>query len=205
MKPIVLGITGASGAVYARRLLQALLASGRETHLTISDSGRQLLEHELGLSIDLDRFRLSDLLPDAADQEDRVHYHHFRDFMSPIAGGSFPTQAMVICPCSGGTLSGVATGRSGNLIQRAAEVHLKERRPLILVTRETPLSLIQIENMQRACLAGATLLPASPGFYLEPKSLDDLIDFIVARILDQLDIEHPWAPRWGTPQESGDA
>ena len=117
--------------------------------------------------------------------------------MAPIASGSFPTAGMVDCPCSGGTLSAIAHGGSGNLIQRAAQGHLKERRRLILVPRETPLSLVSLENMKEACLAGASILPAMPGWYHGVRSVDDLVDFVVARILDQLELEHRLMEPWG--------
>lgn len=195
--PIVLAITGASGVVYGVRLLEVLLGSDVDVHLTISDSGRVVIEHELGHAIDLDNFELSQLIPSTAASH-RVSYHHYRDFMSPIASGSFLTRGMVVCPCSGGTMSGIATAASRNLVQRAADVHLKERRPLVLVPREAPLSLVQIDNMRTACASGATILPASPGFYHGATSVDGLVDFIVARILDHLHIEHQIMRRWGS-------
>jgi len=128
----------------------------------------------------------------------KLTYYHHQDFMAPMASGSFLTGGMVICPCSGTTLSAVAAGAASNLIQRAAEVHLKERRKLILVPRETPLSLAHIDNMRRVTEAGAVVLPASPGWYHDVRSVDDLVDFVVARICDQLGIEHSLAKRWGT-------
>jgi 4-hydroxy-3-polyprenylbenzoate decarboxylase len=117
--------------------------------------------------------------------------------MTPIASGSFQTRGMVVCPCSGSTLSGIASAASQNLVQRAADVHLKERRPLILVPRETPLSLIQIDNLRKTCEAGATILPASPGFYHGYQTVSDLVDFVVARILDHVGIHHDLIERWG--------
>ena len=196
--PLVLAITGASGVVYGRRLLEVLLDAGTEVHLTISDSGRLVIGHELGVQLDLKNFSLGDLLPSHSSSDAiLVNYHHYQDFMTPIASGSFKTRAMVVCPCSGSTLSGIATAAGKNLIQRAADVHLKERRPLILVPRETPLSLIQIENMQRICHAGGTIMPASPGFYHGADSVDNLVDFVVARVLDHLDIQHNLMRRWG--------
>jgi 4-hydroxy-3-polyprenylbenzoate decarboxylase len=126
-----------------------------------------------------------------------LHYFHHQDFMAPMASGSFLTGGMVICPCSGSTLSAVASGAGNNLIHRAAEVHLKERRKLILVPRETPLSLPHIDNMRRATEAGAVILPASPGWYHGPKNVSDLVDFVVARICDQLGVEHTLSKRWG--------
>ena len=180
-RPIVVALTGASGLIYGQRLVDVLLQAGREIHLTISDSARVVAQHELQLQLDLDRFEIRQLIPDHGDHHTGgCHYHHYRDFMTPIASGSFQTDAMIVCPCSGGTLSGIATAASRNLVQRAADVHLKERRPLILVPREAPLSLIQIDNLRTAAQAGATILPASPGFYHGTRSIDDLVDFIVA-------------------------
>lgn len=194
--PIVLAITGASGLVYGQRLLQVLLDSQLEVHLTISDSARVVAKHELNLTLDLEQFEISQLLPGRVP-DGKLFYHHYKDFMTPIASGSFKTRGMIVCPCSGGTMSGIATASSRNLIQRAADVHLKENRPLVLVPREAPLSLIQIDNMRTACAAGATILPASPGFYQETGAVSDLVDSIVARILDQFDIEHDLVGRWG--------
>lgn len=240
---IVLAITGGSGAIYALRLLEVLIAHDEIVHLSISESGREVIRQELGLEVELDRahFDLAQLLPSAdaiasdpklqrlADwgiegsftsratsgptereansaanipakgtaKEGRVVYHNFRNFLAPIASGSFLTRGMVICPCSGSTLSGIAHAASQNLIQRAADVHLKERRKLILVPRETPLSLLQIDNMKRCAEAGAVILPAMPGFYHDVKCVRDLVDFVVARILDQLGVEHKLMRRWG--------
>jgi 4-hydroxy-3-polyprenylbenzoate decarboxylase len=210
LHPIVLGITGASGAIYATRLLQVLRAAGRDIHLSISPSGRDVVRQELKLSIDLDKFDPAQLsnwkLPNdtatentaAKTSSSKVTYYHHQDFMAPMASGSFLTGGMVICPCSGTTLCAVAAGAAGNLIQRAAEVHLKERRKLILVPRETPLSLAHIDNMRRVTEAGAVVLPASPGWYHDVRSVNDLVDFVVARICDQLGIEHSLTKRWGT-------
>ena len=132
-----------------------------------------------------------------AGEPGRVTYHHHADFMTPIASGSFLTDGMIVCPASGGTISSIVHGASNNLIQRAADVHLKERRRLILVPRETPLSELQLENMLRAARLGAVVLPAMPGWYHGAASLQDLVDFVVARILDQLSIEHSLMKRWG--------
>jgi len=196
MSPICVGITGASGAVYAVRLLEVLCAAGREVHLSISPAGREIIRHELGREVDLDDFRPASLLPADTDTS-QLHYHHWQNYYAPMASGSSLSGGMVICPCSGGTLSAVAAGSAGNLIQRAAEVHLKERRRLVLVPRETPLSLAHIENMRAVTLAGAIVLPASPGWYQGVESTDDLADFIVARICDQLGIDNSLMPRWG--------
>ncbi len=195
LPPIVIGITGASGARYAVRLIEVLLRAGQEVHLSISPSGREVIRQEMGLEVDLDAFRPEMLL--GASGEGVLRYHPYQDFMAPIASGSFVTGGMVVCPCSGTTLSAIAAGASGNLIQRAAEVHLKERRRLVLVPRETPLSLPTMDNMRRAHQAGAVLLPASPGWYHGVNRVDDLVDFVVARILDQLEIKNELIPRWG--------
>lgn len=201
--PICIGVTGASGAVYAVRLLEVLATSGRDVHLSISPAGRDVIYQELGRTIDLERFQAEDLLP-TVDREKAgaIRYFHVQDFMAPMASGSFLSDGMVICPCSGATLSAVATGAANNLIQRAAEVHLKERRRLILVPRETPLSLAHIENMRAATLAGAVVLPASPGWYQGAQSTADLVDFVVARICDQLGVEHLLTKRWGEHNSS---
>jgi 4-hydroxy-3-polyprenylbenzoate decarboxylase len=196
--PICIGVTGASGAVYAVRLLEVLRASGRDVHLAISTSGRDVIRQELGLTVDLDRFKLEQLLPAAADVSGKIEYFLHQDFMAPMASGSFLTGGMVICPCSGTTLSAIAAGAASNLIQRAAEVHLKERRKLIVVPRETPLSLAHIDNMRRVTEAGAVVLPASPGWYHGVRNVSDLVDFVVARICDQLAVEHSLMKRWGT-------
>jgi 4-hydroxy-3-polyprenylbenzoate decarboxylase len=203
--PLVLAITGASGAVYAVRLLEVLVESASDIHLLISPSGAAVIKQELERAVSVDRFELNQLLPAAIAEKaaKRIHYHHHADFMSPLASGSFLTGGMVVCPCSGSTLSGIAHGASTNLIQRAADVHLKERRKLILVPRETPLSLIQIDNMRWAAEAGTVILPASPGWYHGVRSPQDLIDFVVARILDQLGLPHQLMRRWGESTRPG--
>jgi flavin prenyltransferase len=197
--PLIFAITGASGAVYAVRLLEVLLASGREVHLMISPSGAAVLRHELGCNVNLEQFDHRSLLPCAAEEESagQIHYHHYQNFMAPPASGSFLTGGMIVCPCSGSTLSGIAHGASNNLIQRSADVQLKERRKLVLVPRETPLSIIHLDNMRKAAEAGAVILPAMPGWYHGVKSVQDLVDFVVARILDQLGIPHDLTRRWG--------
>ena len=198
-RPLVVGITGASGAPYAVRLLEVLLEADRDIHLAISPAGQAVIETELNRRIDLDRFELTDLLgkAPAAGRAARLHYHHFKNLMAPIASGSFLTSAMVICPCSGGTLAAVAHATGENLIHRAAEVHLKECRKLVVVPRETPLSLPQLRNMQAIHEAGAVVLPAAPGFYHGARSLADLVDFVVARICDQLGVANDLVRRWG--------
>ena len=196
MNDVVLGITGASGAAYAKRLLEVLLGAKVRVHLMISPAGAQVMWIELGLPCELDNFDARSLA--LAEGTEHLTYHHHQDFSASIASGSFVTGGMVICPCSMGTLAGVANGLSTNLILRAADVHLKERRKLIVVPRETPLGSIQLENMKRLADAGAVMLPAMPGFYHQPKSIDDLVDFVVARICDQLGVPVELMRRWGT-------
>ena len=195
--PLVVGITGASGVPYAVRLVEVLLAAGREIHLSISPSGQAVLHEELGRQIDLERFSIEHLLGGPAPAAGIVHYHHYKNLMAPIASGSFLTAAMVICPCSGSTLAAVAHAMGENLIHRAAEVHLKERRKLVVVPRETPLSLPQLKNMQAIHEAGAVVLPASPGFYHGAAAVADLVDFVVVRICDQLGVGNTLIRRWG--------
>jgi 4-hydroxy-3-polyprenylbenzoate decarboxylase len=199
---LVVALTGASGAPYGVRLLEVLLRAGRTVHLSISPAAVEVMEREIERRVDLDRFQLTDLLgPTARPFADRVHYHHYRNFQAGIASGSFLTGGMVICPCSMGTVAAVAHGLSQNLIHRAADVHLKEKRKLILVPRETPLHLIQLRNLTACAEAGAVILPAMPAFYTRPQSLDDAVQFIVGRICDQLGIEHELLERWGTNEQ----
>src|SRR5205823_3946012 len=174
---LVMAMTGASGAPYGVRLLEVLLAAGRNVHLTLSPAAAQVIEQELDRRVRLDHFELHDLLGDRAPSppsplpqrgEGRggeVRYYHYMDFRAGIASGSFLTAGMVICPCSMGTVAGIAHGLSQNLVHRAADVHLKERRPLILVPRETPLNVVQIRNLMTCAAAGAAVLPAMPAFY----------------------------------------
>ncbi len=195
--PIVLGVTGASGAIYSRRLLHVLLDTNCNVHLSVSPSGKAVFEQELSESLDLDNFSVDQFLGTATPLSGRLTYHHYKNLMAPIASGSFLTSAMVICPCSGSTLSAVTHAMGDNLIHRAAEVHLKERRKLVVVPRESPLSLPQLKNMQAIHEAGAVVLPASPGFYHNPETIDDLVNFVVSRICDQLNITNELVGRWG--------
>ena len=200
---LVLAITGASGSIYGTRLLETLLAAGRRVHLTISPAGAQVLAHELDRRVSLEHVAPADLLGDEPAAGELV-YHHHGDFTAGIASGSFLTAGMAICPCSMGTLAAIAGGNSGNLIHRAADVHLKERRRLVLVPRETPLGSIGSENMRSVATAGAVILPASPGFYHQPTTIADLVDFVGGRICDQLGVEVELTRRWGHPDAPPD-
>jgi 4-hydroxy-3-polyprenylbenzoate decarboxylase len=198
---LVLAMTGASGAPYGVRLLEILLQVGRTVHLTLSPAAVEVLEQEIDRKVRLDRFELADLLGEASSSaaSAQVSYHHYSDFRTGIASGSFLTGGMVVCPCSMGTVAAIAHGLSQNLIHRAADVHLKERRRLILVPRETPLNSIQLRNLAICAESGAVVLPAMPAFYTRPRSLQDAVDFVVGRICDQLGVEHGLLRRWGCP------
>lgn len=191
--PVVLAITGASGAAYAVRLLEQLLLQSTPVWLIVSGHGFRLLETESGIS------SVSELRQavDAQAFDSCVTVFDDSDRGAAPASGSALCAGMVVCPCSMGTVSAIAHGTSRSLIERAADVMLKERRPLLLLTRETPLSLIHLENMTQVTRAGATVFPASPGFYHQPESVSDLIDFMVARIMDHLRISHTLGKRWG--------
>ena len=195
---IVIGITGASGAPYARRTVQLLVQAGIETHLLVTPLGQRLLHDELGME-GINLAALAGLSEPPAN----LILHNYRDVGATIASGSFQHDGMVIVPCSSNTLSAVATGSAQNLLHRAAHVTLKERRRLVLVHRETPLSLVDIRNMAAATEAGAILCPASPGFYMMPRTIDDLVDFMAGRILDLLQVEHDLNLRWGE-QKTGE-
>lgn len=191
--PIVFAITGASGAPYAIRLLEQLIVAKRRVQLVVSSHGLRLLRTESDVgSVDALRVRVG-----ASGWDEFVTLFDDGDRGAAPASGSALNAGMVICPCSMGTLSAIAVGASRSLVERAADVALKERRRLVLVPRETPLSAIHLENMLRVTRAGAVVLPASPGFYHRPGSVDDLVDFIVARILDQLGVVHSLTKRWG--------
>jgi 4-hydroxy-3-polyprenylbenzoate decarboxylase len=194
-RPIIVGITGASGAPYVRRLLEVLAAHDRDIHVVMSPSAVEVFRVELGLMLDPAKPDLHALL---GGNVDRLRLWHHTNLKAGIASGSFLAGGMVIVPCSMSTLAAIANGQGTNLIHRAADVQLKERRKLIVVPRETPLSLIAIENMAKITRAGAVVLPAMPGFYHSPQSIDDLVDFVVGRICDQLDVPVNLIRRWGS-------
>lgn len=196
--PIAVAITGASGSAYALRLLEVLIAAEKDIYLMVSQAGQIVLKMESDL----------DLPGQPAEMEKQLtqRFHATpgqlqvfgrQQWMAPVASGSNPPAAMVVCPCTTGTLSAIACGASNDLIERSADVVLKERRKLILVVRETPFSDIHLENMLKLSRMGAVIMPANPGFYHNPTTLQEVVDFMVGRILDQLDIEHQLMPRWG--------
>jgi 4-hydroxy-3-polyprenylbenzoate decarboxylase len=188
-------MSGASGAVYGHRLLEELLRDeGLDVHLIISPAARQILKLEEDLDVDLARFSAAAL---GLASNRRLVYHRYDDLAAPPSSGSFEFEAMAIAPCSMGCAAAIAHGLAADLIQRAAAVTLKERRKLVLVPRETPLSAVHLENLLTLAKLGAVVLPASPGFYGRPQTVAALVDFIVGRVLDHLGVKHRLLPRWG--------
>ncbi len=202
--PVTVALTGASGAQYGLRLIEALVAADHEVWVMISKAAHLVIATETDVDLPARPERLAEaLIERSGARPGQIRCFGREDWMAPVASGSGAPSSMVICPCSTGTLSAVATGASNNLIERAADVALKERRQLVLVLRETPLSAIHLEHMLSLTRMGAVMLPAAPGFYHQPTTIDDLVDFIVARILNQLGIEHRLVPRWGDPVKPG--
>ena len=200
---ISLAMTGASGAQYGLRLLECLLSARRTVYLMISGPGQVVIGMETDIRLPGRPAEMQRVLSErygAAPGQLRVFGRE--EWTAPVASGSSAPEAMVICPCTTGTLSAVANGASNNLIERAADVVLKEGRKLLIVPRETPFSVIHLENMLRVARMGVSILPANPGFYHNPTGIDDLVDFVVARILDQLGVEHAISQRWGDPGEA---
>ena len=197
-KAITLAMTGASGAPYGLRLLECLLAADYHVYFLISSAARVVMatEHDLKLPSGPDAMKAA-LIEHLGCNADNLTVCGKEDWFSPVASGSAAPKQMVVCPCSAGSVASIAHGISDNLIERAADVVLKERGQLILVVRETPFSTLHLENMLKLSQMGATIMPAAPGFYHQPKSIEDLIDFMVARILDHLGVEQGLVPRWG--------
>lgn len=197
-KRIALGMTGASGARYGLRVLRELLAHGdTEVHLSISPAAQKVLRIEEDVDVDLERFDPRTL---GLKKSARLVYHHHTNVAAPMASGSFRLQAMAIIPCSMGCVGRLANGISGDLIERAGDVFLKERRKLVIVPRETPFSAIHLENLLKLSQLGVIVLPAAPGFYGRPQHIDDLVDFVAARVLDHLGVEHRLGKRWNGPE-----
>jgi 4-hydroxy-3-polyprenylbenzoate decarboxylase len=200
LERVFVAMTGASGSVYGLRLVEQLCLSGIEVTFSASDSGTQVCREETGLDLSGDPARAAERLYAHLEVEAGIEMVHPDDLFCRVASGSAAPDAMIVIPCSMGTLARIAAGISGNLIERAADVMLKEHRPLLLVPRETPLSTIHLENMLRLSRAGAQIVPAMPAFYHQPDSVIDLVDFVVGKVLDQLGVEHELYRRWG---ESG--
>jgi len=190
--------SGGSGIAYGVRLVEVLLAAGHEVHLCATGAALRVLVHEAGVALDLDRPDLAGLF--ASELRARLRVHALDAVESAPASGSAGIRATIVVPCSMGTLARVAHGFSSNLVERAADVALKEGRPLLVVPRETPLSIVHLENMLALARLGAIVLPAMPGFYHRPRSVADLVDFVVGKILDRLRVEHALVRRWQTPE-----
>lgn len=199
--PLALAITGASGAAYALRLLEVLLQLGERVDLMVSVPGQIVIDMETGLKLPGQPAGIQRALAERyAAAEGQLRVFGREEWTAPVASGSSAPRAMVVCPCTTGTLAGIAAGTSRNLIERAADVAIKEGRKLILVPRETPFSAIHLENMLRLARLGVVILPPNPGFYQQPESVGDLVDFVVARILDQLGMDNDLSPRWGAQE-----
>lgn len=205
-KAITLAFTGASGAPYGLKLLECLLAANYQVHLLISSAARVVLATEHDMKLPANPQTAQQILVEhlGCDTE-LLHVYGKDDWFSPVASGSAAPKQMVICPCSAGSLAAIAHGISDNLIERAADVVIKERGQLVLVVRETPFSTLHLENMLKLSQVGVTIMPAAPGFYHQPTSIDDLVNFMVARILDHLGIEQKIVPRWGYDSRATDA
>jgi len=197
MEKIVVGITGASGSIYGLRLIEELLRAGKQVPVLLTDAGRQVLAFETGLSLAEEPQVCIEQLREYFQLGDRLQYYALNDFFAPIASGSNAPDAVVICPCSMGTVGRIAAGMSDNLMERVADVALKEHKKLLLVPRETPFNQIHLENLLRLSQAGVQILPAMPGFYQKPQSVEELVDFVVGKILDNFDIDHRLFKPWG--------
>ena len=192
---ILLAVTGASGSVYAQRLLQVLMQMFERIYLVCSESGKQVVEHEL--ANDGAPSSLREILKGKRTGDEKVRLYANDDFFAPFASGSNAATDIVVIPCSMGTLSRVCHGFSSSLLERACDVTLKQKKRLVLVPRETPLSIIHLQNMLRLAQAGAHIVPANPAFYHKPRTLEDSVDFVVSRVLDCLELKHDLSKRWG--------
>jgi 4-hydroxy-3-polyprenylbenzoate decarboxylase len=198
VRTITLAFTGASGLPYGLRLLECLLAAQARVYLLYSPAAQVVARHELDLTLPTQPHAAAAFFAERyRAKPGQLTVFGREDWLSPIASGSNPADAMAICPCSMGTVGALAAGLADNLIERAADVMLKERRTLVLVPRETPLSAIHLENLLKLARAGAVIMPPAPGFYGHPATIGDMVDFVVARALDQLSVEHSLGPRWG--------
>jgi flavin prenyltransferase len=201
----VVALTGASGAIYGLKLCRELLRSGARLTMMISSAGQQVLAEECGCDWQGDEDAVAHLLREHFQAgEEQLSFYGEDNLLAPVASGSNAPDAMVVCPCSMGTLARIAAGNSGNLLERCADVMLKERRTLVMVPRETPLSEIHLENMLRLARMGVRMIPAMPAFYHGPQTIDDLVSFVVGKVLDALDIEHALFTRWGDTPVRGE-
>ncbi|SFD02211.1 flavin prenyltransferase UbiX [Pseudoalteromonas denitrificans] len=197
-KPITLAFSGASGAPYGLRLLKVLIEKNYQVYVLISSAARVVLDTESDIKLSGNEDKASEQLSALVNaKSNQLKVFGKDNWFSPVASGSAAPKKMVVCPCSAGTVSAIATGASDNLLERSADVVIKERGQLILVPRETPFSEIHLENMLKLAKMGVTIMPAAPGFYHKPQTIDDLVDFMVGRILDHLSIEHDLQKRWG--------
>ncbi|MBE9504729.1 MAG: UbiX family flavin prenyltransferase [Proteobacteria bacterium] len=196
-QPVTVVITGASGSIYGVRLIENLLEAGKGVNLLISDPGFIVLEEEMGISWKGDELSVNQLVREYFNTDKELIYFDNSNYFSPLASGSSGRGTMVIAPCSMGTIGRIASGISANLIERAADVVLKEKGNLVLLPRETPLNAIHLENMLMLSRMGARIVPAMPGFYHKPQTMDDLINFVVGKLLDQIGIEHDLVKKWG--------
>ncbi len=204
-KRIVVGMAGASGTIYGQRLLEKLVGLGWEVHLLVSSSAWRVMQAELGIRGVGPSTPLTGWLSIGEEEARRqVHTHNIRDIAAPMASGTFRARGMIIMPCSMKTVAALATGYSDNLLSRCADCFLKERRPLVIVPRETPLSLIHLRNLTTLAEAGAHIVPAMPGFYNNPRTIEDLADFMVMKVLELLRIEHDYDLAWKGSHPAGD-
>ncbi len=190
---LIISITGASGVIYGKRLVEVLADTEYHIHLTLSEAAQVTLQEESDVHVDLDRFRMEDFIGRAASN---IEYHHIGDIAASICSGSYITEGMVVIPCSMGTLAAISMGLANNLIERAADVCIKQRRPLVIVPRETPLSTIHLENMLRLSQLGVCVMPAMPGYYHRPQNIQGQVDFMVSKVLDFFGISNQLIQRW---------
>ena len=200
MKNIVVGITGASGSIYGLRLVEELLRAEKQVTVLLTNAGRQVTEFETGLVLAEEPQQCLEQLKEYFKADSGLECYALNNFFAPVASGSSAPDAVVICPCSMGTLGRIAAGLSDNLLERVADVALKEQKKLLLVPRETPFNQIHLENLLCLSKVGAQILPAMPGFYHQPATVADLVDFVVGKVLDSLGVEHQLFKRWGTKE-----
>lgn len=207
-RAIVVAMTGASGAPYGLRLVECLLQAGEEVHFVISEPGRMVVNTETDIRLPSRPSEIESVLRSRYSGPGRLYAFGLQDWMAPMASGSNAPRAVVVAPCTSGTLASIAGGTCRSLIDRAADVAIKERKTLILVPREMPFSALHLENMLKLARLGVVIMPPAPGFYQQPTTIDELVDFVVARVLDHLDVDQSLLPRWGAarvaPEDTSD-